>query len=650
MKKIVLSIVFILQALFSFSQNPSYTQKLYYTGKIWGFVKYFHSRVSECQVNWDSVLISRLPSIKNAVTNNDFNNALDTLLNAAGGTVIVPGVLPDTISPALKRNRNFSWMNDPILRTDVRVILDTIKNNFRPHPSCWIQNNNYTGTYTGWLEFPHDSLMMNGSIYSTFPDEWHRISLIYRYWNIINYFNPYNYVTDVSWDSTLFNNILSIASAKDADSFFFLFYRMTALLNDAHVFGQTYNTNQAFPFYYSPRLVLKYIPNKYIVVKSGISSIAVGDEIQSVDGLPVSAWEDSLRPYISAGNSSIFRYYVGFYMLCAKYANTKKIVTLDSIGQSHMVSVQVLGNYQGAWFTSYHENDTIVNTRWEKLNCDVGYVNMGKLDISDVNAMYTALNKLPAIIFDVRNYPNGTAWAISNLMYASPKCFSRNMLPDVTYPGTCFWQNDSLGIKGNANPYTGKVIILMNESTGSQAEYSCMMLAAMPNAIKVGSQTAGTDGNITYFNISKDTHTGFTTLGIYYPNGDSTERIGIKPDSVVYHTQNGIRHHRDELLEKALEIANCLLAVRPQEKSGAAIRVYPNPSSGLFTVELTKPGAEKVRILITDILGRILVDKMIGSVPGNFSEELDLSFFSSGMYLLNFTSGWNHQVIKLIKD
>src|ERR1035437_7340620 len=86
------------------AQNPTYQQKLFYTCKIWGFVKYFHSGDSTCSVNWDSILVNRLPKIKNAVTNNNFNDELDTLLNAAGPMTIVPGALPDTIQPELNRN------------------------------------------------------------------------------------------------------------------------------------------------------------------------------------------------------------------------------------------------------------------------------------------------------------------------------------------------------------------------------------------------------------------------------------------------------------------------------------------------------------------------------------------------------------------
>jgi hypothetical protein len=100
-----------------------------------------------------------------------------------------------------------------------------------------------------------------------------------------------------------------------------------------------------------------------------------------------------------------------------------------------------------------------------------------------------------------------------------------------------------------------------------------MILKAMPDAVIVGSQTAGTDGNISSFHISQEIQTGFTSLGVYYPNGDSTERIGIVPDSVVYPTVAGIRQGRDEVLEKALQVAGCLvpmLSISPQNQEVSA--------------------------------------------------------------------------------
>ena len=43
-------------------------------------------------------------------------------------------------------------------------------------------------------------------------------------------------------------------------------------------------------------------------------------------------------------------------------------------------------------------------------------------------------------------------------------------------------------------------------------------------------------------------------IGVYYPNGDETQRVGIIPDIEVKPTIDGIKKGRDELLEKAIDL------------------------------------------------------------------------------------------------
>ena len=46
------------------------------------------------------------------------------------------------------------------------------------------------------------------------------------------------------------------------------------------------------------------------------------------------------------------------------------------------------------------------------------------------------------------------------------------------------------------------------------------------------------------------------SIGVYYPDGKETQRIGIVPDIEIKPTIAGIRSGRDELLEKAIELIN----------------------------------------------------------------------------------------------
>lgn len=654
MKKFLLSFAIILFGATSFAQSLSYQQKLYYTGKVWGFIKYFHSNVSNCNVNWDSVLITTLPKIKAAATNAEFNDALDTMLAAAGPMAIASSPLPDTLPAELKRNRNFGWISDPTFRTDVQIQLDTIKNNFRPHPICWVQNNPYTTTspfYGGWLVFPHDTVLYNSNTYTTAPDEYHKVLMLFKHWNIINYFDPYTYVFDKPIDTILYNAIPDIVNSTTYGGWYKAILKFTAQFDDAHVEGYTYSDYNAFPYkgYFFPKLVVKYIENNYVAVLSGVSGISNGDIIKSIDGLTPTQWEDSLRPYLSDGNPAVFRRDMIYMMLSGGYNSTAILQTQDSAGASH-TEYAIRSDYlSDGWFPNYYyPADSLNLISWTTLKCNVGYINMGNFQDAQISDMYNALYSTPAIIIDLRNYPyDGSAWDLADVMYPHSKVFSKLTQPDVTYPGTFYWYYDNLGLASNPTYYKGKIIILVNQETQSSAEFCSMIFRAMPDAIVMGSQTAGTDGNVTYFRISQDVHTMFTTLGVYYPNGDSTERIGIVPDSVATPTIAGVRHGEDEVLDRAIAIG-CSLAVPEVNKVQSSIAMYPNPANELLTVTIDNI-AGNAQISITDISGKTLQQRNFTAKNNSIIASFDVKNYPAGVYLVNVQSGDGIKTMKLTK-
>jgi len=83
-----------------------------------------------------------------------------------------------------------------------------------------------------------------------------------------------------------------------------------------------------------------------------------------------------------------------------------------------------------------------------------------------------------------------------------------------------------------------------------------MALRVAPNATVVGSTTAGADGNVSQFSLPGGINTMISGIGVYYPDGKETQRIGMIPDIVIKPTIKGIKQDRDELIEKAIELIN----------------------------------------------------------------------------------------------
>jgi C-terminal processing protease CtpA/Prc len=80
-----------------------------------------------------------------------------------------------------------------------------------------------------------------------------------------------------------------------------------------------------------------------------------------------------------------------------------------------------------------------------------------------------------------------------------------------------------------------------------------MSLQTAENAVTIGSQTAGADGNTVPFVFLGEYQTLITGLGIYYPDRTPAQRKGVKVDIEVKPTIQGIREGRDEVLERALK-------------------------------------------------------------------------------------------------
>ena len=68
-----------------------------------------------------------------------------------------------------------------------------------------------------------------------------------------------------------------------------------------------------------------------------------------------------------------------------------------------------------------------------------------------------------------------------------------------------------------------------------------MAFRQAPNAIVIGSTTAGADGNVSGFALPGGLTTQFSGIGVQYPDGKETQRIGIVPDIFVERTVEGRR-------------------------------------------------------------------------------------------------------------
>ena len=154
----------------------------------------------------------------------------------------------------------------------------------------------------------------------------------------------------------------------------------------------------------------------------------------------------------------------------------------------------------------------------------------------------------------IRNYPSTfVPFKLGEYFISLPTPFVKFTQGSTKNPGT-FTFTEPLTIPTFTSAYKGKLVVLLNELSQSQAEYTAMAFRAGENTTIIGSTTAGADGNVSMILLPGGLRTMISGIGVYYPDGGETQRIGIVPDIEVQPTIEGIRNGKDELLDKAVEI------------------------------------------------------------------------------------------------
>lgn len=403
------------------------------------------------------------------------------------------------------------------------------------------------------LDFSNDNAYDN----ITYNEKGGRILALFRYWNIINYFYPYKYLTTTNWDYVLKKYIplfLNFQNNLEYETNLVLLFRE---LNDSHVnaCGMLREIELNKGNNYAP-IQLEYIQNKVVVVgldKEYITSskIQYGDIVTHVDGIKIEDLIDSLKVNYPSSNYKVMMRDITSNLLRSN--NYSIDLNYVSNNKSHKETFQ-LCNYNKLnikkKYTKYNNTDSCFLI----LDNNIGYVNMLNMRYKDLNKIKYKLRNTSGIIVDIRGYPSELlAKSFGGFFVDSLTFFEKSTIANLNNPGEFYFGKNEFLINAKET-YGGKVVVLVNEQTQSKAEYTTMAMIAGKNSILVGGRTAGTDGDITTIYLPGGIRTAITTQGVYYPNGDETQCIGLVPDYLVEPTIEGIKDSRDEVLDEAIKI------------------------------------------------------------------------------------------------
>ena len=625
MKKLLLLLCTALVLIPARAQVPDDTNgRLYLLCKTWGYLKYFNQH--KCGLPWDELLNETIGQVLAAGSNVDFNAAMLDFLNQAGNNVAVanPVAMPDT-------NLNFrdDWIRDPVFSQPVRNFLETYSKHIYPDQTdCLIKT-----TASSIIDFTNDRI----TIPIDYTNEANRLTVMFYYWNTINYFSPYRSIMDQPWDSTLQEFIPVIRLSGNSTSFKKSLLKLVTHINDTHAAGGSIvRQNPIWGGDYVPNITFLYAENQCVVTNVNLfNNVSVGDVLLAINQVSMQKVADSLAMYIPASTPAAFYREMYKYMLRGARDTWVNLTFRDRDNQTFTVRTkrtELWGKSQPVITTkSYYLTD-----------CGYGYVNMGKLVSSEVPAMYDSLKNAPAIIFDIRNYPDGTVSDIAKLLFQGPITSAVYYWPALKWysmwnylPGWYYKLNDSgnFGTWFNENPYKGKVILLVNQESQSHSEFTCQYLSYYPGARVIGTQTAGADGNVANLILPGGLTSVFTSLGWYYADGYQQQRNGVKIDRVVKPTIQGIRNGEDEILMAALD---CLSATDVSAVNALRVLVYPNPvTGGKLNISVSLAQNSDIKLSLIDLTGRSVLMESRLCMAGEQTLTLDLGGIAPGIYMLN---------------
>ncbi len=515
--------------------------------KVWGFIKYYHPKVYSGEIDWDKKLLETLTKLDTSFYKNQVNNIISELINNLGD-VKFENVNTNDSGKIIIKHAGQTWLEDTSIlsQRNSNILLNFYKSK-QPLDNHYVTQDVDIGI----------PLFENEKKYSDslLPSENLRLLSLFRYWNIINYFYPHLEINDRPWDSILIDFIPQFIITQDTLSYHLKVLELTSQLNDGHIWTESWIINLHFGIY-CPPIKLKSIEN-FPVIESFFSdslannfNIKPGDQLIEINNEPIENIINRKKKYYSYSNSSQYTRRILEELLITSTDDTLALL-IDRYGERINVNIKPYLLYELYQIQDIESKNKSV---FRIIDDSIGYINLKYLENEEVDFVMNSLMAMKKIIIDIRNYPKGVLYKLSEYFNPSPINFVRVFIPNIDKPGEFVYEEPiQTGIINNSY-YRGKIILLVDEQTQSHAEFTVMCLQTAPNVITIGSTTAGTDGNVSHVYLPGGIITYFTGIGIEYPDGTSTQRIGIKIDSIIQPKIRDLQNNYDRLIDVATQL------------------------------------------------------------------------------------------------
>lgn len=528
--------------------SPQTAENLFMLGKIWGYMKYHHPQVVMGCFEWDKELLQVADDVAVATDREEASRVLVTWIRRIEDSQTDCG---PKAAKEVHYSVDTSWLKDERLLGP--ALANTITAGSAGPESVPVQH------YVTLAEGVRNPRFASEESYGNIETlDWrYRLLALYRFWNIVEYWSPYRHLITEDWDEVLKESIPHFVGADDEAQYVLALMALIARVQDGH--ANLWSALSARPpagvldisVHIRPIEGLPFVWREPMVENTDPSGevtgpgLAFGDVIIAVNGTSVSELVETWSPYYGVSNHAALLREAYKNLLRGSEGIVNVLVERD--GEELNLTLEREAADQVGYRTHDRDGETL-----QMLSENIAYLKLSSVSQTSIAEYLRAIVGCRGLIIDIRNYPSEfVVFSLGRHLVEEATPFARFTHGDLKSPGTFYW-TDPLELTPAKPFFNGRVVILVDESSQSMAEYTAMAFRAAPDAVVVGSQTAGADGNISAIPLPGGHRTAISGIGVFYPDKAPTQRIGIVPDVAVIPTVAGMRAGRDEVLERAV--------------------------------------------------------------------------------------------------
>ncbi len=362
----------------------------------------------------------------------------------------------------------------------------------------------------------------------------------------------------VNWDANLLEMKQKIEQAPTLNLALADIAAALDKLNDSHTFflppRHVAKTDYGFQYQIiGERCFVTHVHASSDAERQGVK---VGDEILAINGFQVTRQILWKMEY----TYSVLRPQPGLRLLVRDPQGSER--KLDVAAKVEAGEQMTYGpNSEWDVIRAEEKTQSSVRTRYLEIGDSVLVARLREFLYPEVEGIIGKARKFPNLILDLRGNPGGSAEALNHLVGA---VFDR----DIKIDERITRKNSKPEIAKRAhNPFSGKIIVLIDSKSGSAAEMFARVVQLEKRGAVIGDRSAGAVMEAQHF-IERYVEGGtqvvygasITVANVIMSDGKSLEHTGVIPDEVLLPTAKDLAAQRDPVLAHAAEMLGVKLS------------------------------------------------------------------------------------------